>query len=40
MVAGRGGDDALLLLFRAELGDLVVGPAKLEGEHGLQILAL
>ncbi|MNF85343.1 hypothetical protein D3C84_677350 [compost metagenome] len=40
VVAGGGGDYPARLLFLAELGDLVVGAADLEGEHRLQVLAL
>ncbi len=40
MVAGRCGDHAARTLFIAELGQLVVGTANLEGEHRLQVFTL
>ena len=40
MVARAGGNHAGLALRLIEAGDLVVGPAHLEGEHRLQVLAL
>ncbi len=40
VVAGRGGDDAALLLLLGQGGDLVVGAAQLEGVDRLQILPL
>src|SRR3569832_572494 len=40
MVAGRRGDHAARTLLRTHVHDLVIGAAQLEGEHGLQVLAL
>ena len=40
VVAGGGADDTALQTLRRELGQLVVSPAQLEGEHRLHVLAL
>ncbi len=40
VVARRGGDHAARQFLGAQLGQLVVGPANLEGEHRLQVFAL
>jgi hypothetical protein len=40
VVAGGGADDPALEHRRAEVGHLVVGPAQLEAEHRLHVLAL
>ena len=40
VITGRGGDHASPLLRVAQMENLVIGPAQLEGEHRLQVLAL
>ncbi len=40
VVARGGGDHSALERCSVQMGQLVVGPAQLEGEHGLQVLAL